>query len=308
MNSNPKSVIKKDDINPPYINFCERIEMNTFTNFPSTNISIKWFATLTLAFVLLLSIAGNAFAQSGATDAAANETPAPGIKIEHAVSEAYVMPGESVAFTVIVTNTGNVALENVKVTNQTVADCAMQIGSMVPGQVFTYGCELTDIYTTTVSKVTAIGSAENLPLVIASAEVQVDVVSAVLSIVQEPVQGQPRRGDKVTMTYSYTNSGTGAAVGVQLVETVPVGTQFLPEASAEGWTCENGGVDAGTLCIFSIERIEAGESANEQFPFVVVKLADAADSEETTVVGSGSVIGDNDNNQLKPLFLPFVSS
>lgn len=274
--------------------------MNTFTNFPQANLSIKWIATLTIALVCLFSVVGNAFAQSN---------PTPSIEIEHAVSEAYVMPGETAAFTVVVTNTGNVTLDNVKVTNQTVEDCARQIGSMAAGQVFTYSCEQTDVYTTTVSKVTAIGSAENLPLVVASAEVQVDVVSAVLSIMQEPLQGQPRRGDKVTMTYSYTNSGTGAAVGVQLVETVPVGTQFLPEASAEGWTCENDSVDAGTLCIFSIDRIEAGESASEQFPFVVVKIADGADSEETTVVGSGSVIGDNNNNsQLKPLFLPFVTS
>lgn len=279
--------------------------MKTLISFSRTYLPVKWVAPLGLTLTCLLLTAGNTFAQSNANGDAATETAAPSIAIKHSASDSYLMPGETASFTVVVTNTGNVTLDNVKVTNPNVADCAHQIGEMTPGQVVAYSCELAEIYETTTSKVTVIGSATNLPLVVASAEAQIDVVNAVFSIMQEPVQGQARRGDNIIMTYNYTNSGAGAAIGVQLVEFVPDGTNFVPEASA-GWTCENGSIEAGTMCYYSIERIEAGESASGQFPFVVVKLADAADREETTVAGSGSVVGNQTQNI--SLFLPIINS
>ncbi|GLI39271.1 hypothetical protein GHYDROH2_27720 [Geobacter hydrogenophilus] len=48
--------------------------------------------------------------------------------------------GSDVPFAIVVTNTGNVALNNVKVTDQLVPACNTTIGTLNPGQVYSYTC------------------------------------------------------------------------------------------------------------------------------------------------------------------------
>ncbi|CAG1016682.1 partial Serine-aspartate repeat-containing protein F, partial [Anaerolineales bacterium] len=48
--------------------------------------------------------------------------------------------GSSVPFEIVVTNTGNVPLTNAKVTDQLVSDCNRTIGTLNPGQVYSYTC------------------------------------------------------------------------------------------------------------------------------------------------------------------------
>ncbi|EHP85170.1 conserved repeat domain protein, partial [Geobacter metallireducens RCH3] len=48
--------------------------------------------------------------------------------------------GSDVPFEIVVTNTGNVALNNVKVTDQLVPACNTTIGTLNPGQVYSYTC------------------------------------------------------------------------------------------------------------------------------------------------------------------------
>ncbi|MRR28947.1 hypothetical protein EG834_01115, partial [bacterium] len=48
--------------------------------------------------------------------------------------------GSSVPFEIVVTNIGNVPLTNVKVTDQLVSNCNMTIGTLNPGQVYSYTC------------------------------------------------------------------------------------------------------------------------------------------------------------------------
>lgn len=269
--------------------------MNTnLTSFKNYS-PIKWVSIISFCFaLLLLAMTGTVQAQSSV--AASN----PSIAIEHSVVEGYILPGETAEFTVAVTNTGNIRIENVKVSNTNVPDCARTIGVMEPNQAFTYTCELAEVYTATASRSTVVGAPANNPLVVASAEVTVDVVSPVLAIITNPVQGQARGGERIVKTYNYENSGTGAAVGVQIVEIVPEGTHFMPEVSDSGWMCENGAVEAGTVCIYSIDLIEAGESATGQFPFVVLQ----DEVEENGVSGSGNTV-EQPQNQM--MFLPLIT-
>lgn len=273
--------------------------LNNF--FPKTGVS-----TIGLALICLLFMTGNVYAQSGTDEGAINEDRIISIAIEHSVSEHYMMPGETAHFTVIVTNTGNIALDNVEILNPTVPDCAREIDGLAVDEIYTYGCELTRVNATMASEITVIGSAADFPLVAASAEVQVDIIGIVLSIAKEPLQVDPRNGGTITMTYSCTNGGSSAAFGVQLMETVPDGMHFVPEASDAGWMCENGSVEAGTTCLYEINRIEAGDVATGMFPFVVANIAETEDSR--IVSGTGVSVGSvAETNPSISLFLPLIN-
>lgn len=263
---------------------------------------IKWVSIVSLCFALLFTAAPNAQAQN----APAETNSRPAIVIEHLAVNSHVLPGAAAEFTVVVTNTGNVQLENVTVSSRDASDCARSIGGLAPNQVYSYTCELAEIYTSTTSRLTVVGAPVNNPLVVNTAEAVVEIMSPVLAIIKNPTQGQTRAGERIVMTYNYENSGAGDAVGVQLVETVPEGTHFLPEASDDGWACENGNVEAGTVCFYTIDLIEAGESATGQFPFIVLQEADEENS-ENNVNSSGAAVAAPSQLPLS-LFIPFVTN
>lgn len=260
-------------------------------------ITIKWVSIVSFCFAfLLLTTPQSALAQNAPSDI----TSRPEIEIEHLAVASHVLPGEAAEFTVAVTNTGNIRLENVTVSNTSAPDCARAIGIMEPSQTYNYTCELQDVRTSATSRSTVVGAAAHSPLVVDSAEATVELMSPILAIIPNPAQGQTRGGERIVKTYNYANSGSGAAVGVQLVEIVPENTQFVPEASDAGWACENDSVAPGTVCFYTIDLIEAGESATGQFPFVVLQ------DEEVGVIGSGATVAQPDDMSMA-LFLPFVS-
>ncbi len=69
-----------------------------------------------------------------------------------------------------------------------------------------------------------------------------------------------------TLVYSLvvTNLGNRDAAGVELTETVPQLTTFLPEASSPGWACTPDG-NAGSSCTLGIGSVAAGTSATYTF-------------------------------------------
>jgi len=61
-----------------------------------------------------------------------------------------------------------------------------------------------------------------------------------------------------------TNAGTREAAGVQLSETVPQLTSFLPAGSSPGWTCTPDG-NAGSSCTLPVGTLAAGSSVTFTF-------------------------------------------
>ena len=259
--------------------------------------SIKWISIISLCFALLLIAPQNTQAQNAPADTSIG----PAIEIEHFVVASHVRSGEAAEFTVEVTNTGDVRLENVTVFNTPVPDCARSIGVMEPNQTHRYRCELQEVYANTTSRSTVVGAATHNPLVVDSAEDTVKIASPILAIIPNLIQSQAHSGERITKTFNCENSGTGSAVGVQLVEVVPEGTHFLPDASDAGWACENSDVEAGTICLYTIDLIEAGDVATEQFPFVVLQDADV----EEAIHRTGSTVA-LPNDMRPTLFLPLV--
>lgn len=268
-------------------------------NYPS----IKWVSIISLCFALLLLMTPqNVQAQSAPPqNAHADTSSRPVIEIEHVAVASHVQLGGTVEFTVAVTNTGDIRLENVTVFNTSAPDCTRSIGVMEPNQTHRYTCELQEIYTHITSRSTVVGAAADSPLAVDSAETTVEIANPILAIIPNIVQSQATGGERITKTFNCKNSGTGAAVGVQLVEVVPEGTHFLPEESDAGWACENGDVEAGAICFYTIDLIAAGDFATGMFPFVVLQDAD----DEEAIPRDGATV--TLPNDMRPtLFLPFV--
>ena len=69
----------------------------------------------------------------------------PGISIEKTADQETVNLGDSATFTITVTNTGNVPLTDVTVSDPTVPDCDRAIGDLAVGQSVTYACTVDEV-------------------------------------------------------------------------------------------------------------------------------------------------------------------
>jgi uncharacterized repeat protein (TIGR01451 family) len=65
----------------------------------------------------------------------------PGLTIAKDVDSAVVSPGTTVTYTITVTNTGNVPLEGVVVTDEQAPECDREIGDLAAGETVTYTCQ-----------------------------------------------------------------------------------------------------------------------------------------------------------------------
>lgn len=94
-------------------------------------------------------------------------------------------------------------------------------------------------------------------------------------------------GQTVTYDIDVTNVGAQAGTGVQLRETVPVGSTFSAAASTAGWSCADGAV-AGTECTFAVGTLAGGGgtfSANFAVRVVDSLPADLTQLDNTVRVG-----------------------
>ena len=64
--------------------------------------------------------------------------------------------GEPVEFEIVVTNTGNVTLTNVEVTDPLVPECAMSLGTLTPGQSTSYTCMITGGATSSLTNIATV--------------------------------------------------------------------------------------------------------------------------------------------------------
>jgi uncharacterized repeat protein (TIGR01451 family) len=71
-------------------------------------------------------------------------------------------PGSDVEFEIVVTNTGDVDLSNVVVTDFLVDDCDYDIGSLAPGEAFTYTCTAYDVTMSFVNEACVAGEHEGV--------------------------------------------------------------------------------------------------------------------------------------------------
>lgn len=91
---------------------------------------------------------------------------------------------------------------------------------------------------------------------------------------------------------TYTNTGSQAATGLEITETVPDFTFFNAANSTPGWSCPDGS-GPGTVCILSAGSLEPGESRTARFGLrVVAPLPAGVD----TIFNGVSITDDGENS------------
>jgi uncharacterized repeat protein (TIGR01451 family) len=102
-------------------------------------------------------------------------------------------------------------------------------------------------------------------------------------------------GGVIAYTLSFANNGNQAAVGAVLTDTVPVGTTFNAGASTAGWVCVPG-TGAGSVCTLAIGAVGAGASGSAIFAVTV----DNPVPPGFTLVANTATIADDGSNGPDP--------
>ena len=217
-----------------------------------------------------------------------DETPAPGLALtltvahEDADGSGGVTLGDVLRYTAQATNSGNVALANVVVSDLLVDTTGQECATLAVGAV----CELTGTYSVTQADVDA-GEVSNTAQASAG-EVTAEPASAVTAVAQERALGLAvstdvhsfaQVGDVIAYTYTVTNSGTVTLAGTVTVADDTV-TGITCVAVAEGGLAPA----AATTCSTSYATMQADVDAGE-----VVSVATASVGELTSEPAQATV-------------------
>ncbi len=142
--------------------------------------------------------------------------PAPAIDVEKTPDTQTVEPGDSVTFTIVVTNTGNVDLSNVAVTDPLAPDCDATIGDLAVGASTSYDCTVAAVTAAFTNVATVTGEGPGGEEVTDEDDAVVEI--AAISVVKVADATSASAGDEITYTYTVTNTGTVTLTNVELVD------------------------------------------------------------------------------------------
>ncbi|MFE0020109.1 hypothetical protein [Amycolatopsis sp. NPDC059021] len=212
------------------------------------------------------------------TDDAKVDVIHPGIAITKDAAPKVVRQGDTVTFTITVTNTGDSQLREVSVADRIAPHCGKSLGTLEPQAKQTYTCTMVagkDDFTNTA---TATGTDVTNRPVTATADAAVDVIHPAVAITKTASPAQVREGDTVTFTIVVTNTGDVPLTGVTVADdkvagcaktlgtlapqgkqtytcTVVAGPQgFTNTAKVTGTDPTNRPVDATADATFTVQR------------------------------------------------------
>lgn len=108
--------------------------------------------------------------------------------------------------------------------------------------------------------------------------------------------------DLIRYTITYANDGAADATGVIIQEIVPPFTQFVADASTDGWTCPNNELTAGSLCTYMIDIVPAASRGEQDITFTV--QVDRVVPEEIDYIWNQVVISDDGEHGVAPSAQP----
>ncbi|SEP52127.1 conserved repeat domain-containing protein [Amycolatopsis saalfeldensis] len=142
----------------------------------------------------------------------------PAVAVASVVAPPAVREGDSVTFTITVSNTGDVPLTRVSVVDSRTPSCGRDFAGLAPGAVEKYSCDTkagADGYTNTA----VVTAADPLGgTVTASADATFTVVHPGLSLTKTVHGGPFRAGDPVTFTLTVTNTGDSPVTAVKVTD------------------------------------------------------------------------------------------
>lgn len=172
--------------------------------------------------------------QVSATDDASYTVLHPALSVTQDVKGPF-RQGDTVPFTVTVTNTGDVPLTDVKVSEP----CVKAFDRLEAGAKQKFDCTTTAPQDDVVSTAKVMATAPTGPPVAAEDADEIDVIHPAVKITQEAKPGKVRAGDDVTFTISVTNTGDAPLTSVSVVDDEPCAKNFDTLATGEKriYTC-----------------------------------------------------------------------
>lgn len=289
--------------------------------------------------ILQLTTSGDAYVLNG--NAIQVDINAPKINVTKSANVSGPIVGDTVTYTVTVSNTGTASAASVVLSDALPTGSAFVTGSVVVAGVskptfdITAGISLgslalsTSITVTYQAKVTSLPSPQNIantanaaftfqsvaggPImtgVIPSNTVTLPVYSPILNIVKTANTANATVGDQITYTLQITNTGNIGAV-TTLTDNIPSGSSYI----AGSFTVNGAPVAGNPATGIAIGTIAAGGSSTVQFRVVVnslpspPQLVDQASAAYTFQVPDGRIIaGSATSNTLSiPVRLPNVA-
>jgi len=113
-----------------------------------------------------------------------------------------------------------------------------------------------------------------------------------LSLTKSDGGASVEAGGTVAYTLTYANTGTAAATGVVLTETVPANTTFNAGASTAGWVCSPNG-NAGSTCTLAVGGVATG-GGNQTATFAITVVTSLPDDVKQ-IANTASIADDGAN-------------
>lgn len=142
-----------------------------------------------------------------ASDKDAVDVIHPAVAITETAAPAVVRAGDTVTFTLAVTNSGDTPLRDVLVDDPSAPDCVKRLGTLEPQAKQTYTCAQVAGESDFTATARVNGTDVTGRPVIASAEAAVDVVHPAIALTLSAAPAQAREGDTVTFTLVIRNTG-----------------------------------------------------------------------------------------------------
>ena len=163
------------------------------------------------------------------TDTAAVDVIAPAINIEKTPDSQSFQTGGTATFTITVTNSGDVTLTSVAVTDALAPGCArtsVQLGAnatLAPAASFSYACTLANVTADFTNSATATGTPPVGPVVTDTDTAAVDVIAPAINIEKTPDSQSFQTGGTATFTITVTNSGDVTLTSVAVTDALAPG-------------------------------------------------------------------------------------
>jgi uncharacterized repeat protein (TIGR01451 family) len=203
-----------------------------------------------------------------------------------------VQPGQTLTYTLTITNTGNQDAAGVNLTDTLppyTSFVRASDGGVLSGSVVTWppvlvpggGASVTRTVTVKVSSALPSGVTEIRNSAVMkhpedaspdnNTAVDTDTVNAApdLSLTKQG-PASIMAGTPIVYTLLYANKGNQDATGVEIVETVPKNASFVASAGSPGWSCADG-APTGSKCTYSIGPLAANTSGKVLFAVITDK-------------------------------------
>jgi uncharacterized repeat protein (TIGR01451 family) len=221
-----------------------------------------------------------------------------GIAIAKTPDAQTIVSGSTVTFTINVTNTGDVPLTNVTVSDALAPNCARTFATLTAGQKQTYTCTRGNVTADFTNSATATGTPPVGNVVSATDTALVDVIHPAIDIAKTPDTQTIVSGSTATFTLAVTNTGdvslTNVTVSDALAPNCARTFATLTAGQKQTYTCTRANVTADfTNSATATGTPPVGSAVSDTdtaLVDVIHPAIDIAKTPDTQVIVSGSTV------------------